>query len=183
MNFPLPVLPFLAIVVAAIGAVIDVYTTKIPNKLTFPAAGLGILLNFAMHGPRAALFAFLGWLIGAFLMILPDPKRKMGFGDAKLMAAMGAFLGPRLVLLSWGFFALLFGFIATMKLLGAFPWTQVPKMLQAATVGMKMRLDMYAAQRINQAMNTPIALGPLIAIGTTLAIVLEKPTLKFLGFS
>jgi prepilin peptidase CpaA len=169
--------------VAVVGAVIDVYTTKIPNRLTFPAAAAGIALNFAFSGLTGALNALYGWFAGVLCMLLPDPKHKMGFGDAKLMGAMGAFLGWKLVIIAWGYFAVLFGIIAMFRAMGAFPWAAVPAMFQAATLGVRAKLDMYAWQRLHDAMRTPIALGPLIAMGTALAIVLEHPTLRFLGFA
>src|ERR1700721_3005694 len=96
----LPIIPIVAIIVAVVAAVIDMKTTKIPNLLTFPAALVGIALNFALLGWQAGLFAILGWFVGALIMVGLDWKKKMGFGDAKLMAAMGAFLQWKGVLIA-----------------------------------------------------------------------------------
>jgi prepilin peptidase CpaA len=178
----LPIIPIVAIIVAVVAAVIDMKTTKIPNLLTFPAALVGIALNFALLGWQAGLFAILGWFVGALIMVGLDWKKKMGFGDAKLMAAMGAFLQWKGVLIAWGFFALLYGAIATVKFLGAMPWNQFGQMVKAAIIGVPLTLNAGAAEKLNKAMNTPIALGPVIALGTLLAILFAKPTLQFLGF-
>ena len=178
----LPIIPIVAVLVAVVAAAIDLKTKKIPNKLTFPAALVGIVLNLVINGWQAALFAVLGWFVGAVIMVLPDPKKKMGFGDAKLMAAMGAFLQWKGVLIAWGYFALLYGAVATVRFLGSVPWNHFGKMVQTASVGMAPTLEASAAEKINKTMNTPIALGPIIAVGTVLAIFLEKATLQFLGF-
>jgi prepilin signal peptidase PulO-like enzyme (type II secretory pathway) len=178
----LPIIPIVAIIVAVVAAVIDLKTTKIPNKLTFPAALVGIVLNFALLGWQAGLFAILGWFVGALIMVGLDWKKKMGFGDAKLMAAMGAFLQWKGVLIAWGFFALLYGAVTTAVFLRAFPWQHSGEMAKAAIIGVTPTIDVAAAEKVKKAMETKIALGPVIALGVLLEVFLEKATLHFLGF-
>src|SRR5262249_19250621 len=83
-----------AIGVAGIACVTDIRTRRIPNLLTFGAAGLGC----AMHGMTGGLTGFgssaLGWLFGLVLFLPFFLVRGMGAGDVKLLAALGAWLGP-----------------------------------------------------------------------------------------
>ncbi len=178
----LPILPIIAMLVVIVAAAIDLKTKKIPNLLTFPAALVGIVLNFALFGWQAALFAVIGWFVGAAIMMLPDPKRKMGFGDAKLMAAIGAILQWKAVLIAWGFFALIYGAISTAMFLSAVPWNNVGAMTKTAMLGASPTIDAADAEKVKKVMETKIALGPVIAVGTLLAILFQKQTLQFLGF-
>jgi hypothetical protein len=55
-------------------------------------------------------------------------------------------------------------------------------MVKAASVGLPSTLDQEAAVKLTAVMTKPVALAPIIALGTLMAILLEKPTLAFLGF-
>jgi prepilin peptidase CpaA len=82
-----------ALLVAVLAAWSDVRTRRIPNLLTLPAAGLGLVLHLVLHG-REGLFSSLGGLGVGMLVLLPAYLgRMLGAGDVKLMAALGAWLG------------------------------------------------------------------------------------------
>lgn len=83
------------LVTVALAAVIDVRTHRIPNWLTFSSLGLGLVLQFAVHGKAGLLMGGLGVLVGAGLFLLPFILGGLGPGDVKLMGAAGAFLGPK----------------------------------------------------------------------------------------
>jgi prepilin signal peptidase PulO-like enzyme (type II secretory pathway) len=175
-------LPFIALAVTVVASIIDLRTRKIPNFLTFPAAALGIILSFFV-ATNTGLMAILGWIVGAGIMIafnLFGNKKKMGFGDAKLIAAVGAFLGLK-VCIAWGYFAVLYGLVAAFKFVTAIPWRYFGDLLKGATIGVAAPLDTEAVQKLNTVMNEPIPLAPLIALGTLASILLDKPTLQFLG--
>jgi prepilin peptidase CpaA len=176
------ILQIAVMVVVIVASVVDIRTTKIPNWLTFGSAPIGIILN-ALFGWQAALWAIAGWVAGVVVMLFFKVviTKQMGMGDTKLIAAIGAFLGLKGVLIVWGYFALLFGAYATFKFLTAIPWSHFGKMVQAATMGLPSTLDAEAAQKLTTVMKTPIPLAPIIAAGTLAAILLEKPTLTFLG--
>lgn len=82
----------------------DITTRRIPNRLVFSGACIGLLLNSVLpegYGFTSALPGAVGFwqaLIGmglGFAIFLPFyAVRAMGAGDVKLMAMVGAFLGP-----------------------------------------------------------------------------------------
>jgi leader peptidase (prepilin peptidase)/N-methyltransferase len=99
-------------------AVIDQETGLLPDDLTLPLVWLGLLVNLAgafVSLPDAVIGAVAGylslWLVYQGYKLLTG-KEGMGYGDFKMNAAVGAFLGwkmlPLVILLS-SFVGLLFG--------------------------------------------------------------------------
>jgi len=79
---------------------IDFDTQLLPDKITFPLGGLGLLVN-AKHlfvSPTDAiwglLFGFLWLWVVVKVFYLITKKQGMGQGDFKLLAVLGAWLGP-----------------------------------------------------------------------------------------
>ncbi|MGD8394534.1 MAG: A24 family peptidase [Candidatus Eiseniibacteriota bacterium] len=83
-----------ALVVAALALATDLADRTIPNALTLPAVVLGLVAQCVVHGPGGLVIGLLGVLIGAGLLLGPFVAGFMGAGDVKLMAALGALLGP-----------------------------------------------------------------------------------------
>jgi prepilin peptidase CpaA len=77
----------------------DVRTRRIPNSLTLSAAGGALLFHLITGGPSAVSWSLAGWLVGAVLFFPIFALRGMGAGDVKLLAAVGAWLGPSQVAL------------------------------------------------------------------------------------
>lgn len=136
-------------------AMIDFDHMILPDRLTWPAIALGILLQPFLSwarlwdGPWGAMAgATLGALLGAGILLavwaawyLIRREEGMGLGDAKMLAAIGAFLGWKGVLVSL-FFAALSGSVVG---LGLMAWSGL---------GGKTRLPF----------GTFLALGGLIAL-------------------
>jgi prepilin peptidase CpaA len=80
--------------VAIIGSVCDVRSRRIPNVLTFGAAGVAFLYALTTGGPSGLGFSAAGWLAGAALFFPFFALGGMGAGDVKLLAALAAWLGP-----------------------------------------------------------------------------------------
>lgn len=84
---------------------IDFDTRLLPDQFTLPLAGLGLAINsfFIFTTPKAAIWGYiLGFLclwIVAFSYQLIRKKEGMGTGDFKLLAALGAWMGPSMLLL------------------------------------------------------------------------------------
>ena len=89
-NAPI-IISVIAVVLIAVYS--DLRWRKIPNCLTLPAIALGFLLNFLGNSWNGLVFAFLGFLVGMGLLILPYILGGMGGGDVKLMGALGALVG------------------------------------------------------------------------------------------
>jgi leader peptidase (prepilin peptidase)/N-methyltransferase len=134
----------------------------LPDRLTVPAIALGILLQPFLPWARlwdgpwgATAGAVLGALLGAGILLavwaawyLLRREEGMGLGDAKMLAAIGAFLGWKGVLVTL-FFAALSGSVVG---LGLMAWSGL---------GGKARLPF----------GTFLALGGLIALFAGEALV------------
>jgi Flp pilus assembly protein protease CpaA len=76
----------------AVASFTDIRWTRIPNALTFPMMLLGFVTAIAEHHPTTAVY---GWLLATAVYF---PLFALGIsraGDAKLMMAIGALVGPR----------------------------------------------------------------------------------------
>lgn len=83
-----------ALAVGCAACVTDIQSRRIPNWLTFGAAGAAIVFHTIFEGGGGFVLATTGWLVGALIMFLPFALRGLGGGDVKLLAALGAWLGP-----------------------------------------------------------------------------------------
>lgn len=83
-----------ALIVAVVAVVCDLRTRRIPNLLTFGAAGVAIVYGVAVGGFVGFESAAGGWLLGAALFFPFFALGGMGAGDVKLLAALGAWVGP-----------------------------------------------------------------------------------------
>jgi Flp pilus assembly protein protease CpaA len=78
----------------------EVKEKRVPNELSFSAMAVGLLLGLAGGGLDGLKLAFWGLTAGGgplllvYLFGLSLRKRLLGGGDVKLMAAIGAFVGP-----------------------------------------------------------------------------------------
>jgi prepilin peptidase CpaA len=79
---------------AIVAALWDVRTGRIPNVLTFGAAAAGLVWSVAIGGFDGLGTSLLGSLVGLALFFPLFALGGMGGGDVKLLAAIGAWLGP-----------------------------------------------------------------------------------------
>jgi len=94
MIWPPPA-PSVAVIAVALAAVIcDLKTRRIPNVLTLGGGLVAFALHSAMGGWSGLLLAVAGWAVGLALFFPLFLLRGMGAGDVKLLAAIGALLGP-----------------------------------------------------------------------------------------
>jgi len=84
-----------ALLVAVVGAALDLQQRRIPNWLTYPGIVLGFVLRGTLLGWRGLATALAGCLLAGGVMFLFFMVRAMGAGDVKIMAAIGAFVGPQ----------------------------------------------------------------------------------------
>jgi prepilin peptidase CpaA len=89
---------WLATATALAACVTDVSRRRIPNALTFASALVGVVVHAWLGGAAGAIFAVVGCALGLLLFLPLFALRGLGGGDVKLLAAFGAFIGPRLVI-------------------------------------------------------------------------------------
>jgi prepilin peptidase CpaA len=88
----------LALALALSAAWTDWRTRKIPNWLTVPALLLGVTIHTVIAGWPGAKTSLEGAGLALALLLPLVLLRGLGAGDWKLMGALGAFLGPVLLL-------------------------------------------------------------------------------------
>jgi leader peptidase (prepilin peptidase) / N-methyltransferase len=139
-------------------AFIDIDTQLLPDSLTLPLLWLGLLLSLFAPPPGAAPIpvdmrsSIIGAIAGYLslwtvyhLFRLLTGKEGMGFGDFKLLAALGAWLGWRMLL---------------------------PTVLIAAAVGAVAGIALLASRGQNR--STPIAFGPFLAAAGWLMLMFGR---------
>jgi len=84
--------PLLAIL--ALATMSDVVERRIPNGLSIGGAAIALLIHAAAFGPSAFGLAVLGWAVCLACFMPLYVNGGMAAGDVKLMAMVGAFLGP-----------------------------------------------------------------------------------------
>jgi prepilin peptidase CpaA len=79
---------------AAIACALDLRWRRIPNWLTVGAALMGIAYHAVAGGWGGIQTASAGWAVGLAIFFIPFALGGLGAGDVKLVAALGAWLGP-----------------------------------------------------------------------------------------
>ena len=120
----------LAVVISLMGLVLaasyfDYYHRRIPNILTLGGICWGAILH-TVHSGFDGLILAMGGLAVGFVFLFPGYLMgKTGAGDVKLLAAVGAYLGPYSAMIA-GFATMLAGAILAMALAlfsrGDSPW-------------------------------------------------------------
>jgi prepilin peptidase CpaA len=183
-----------ALIVGAIGVYTDITTRKIPNKLTFPAALLGIILSccwFAYNSNMGfwpaimggTIYSIGGWFTGVIPMsLIKIFLRQMGHGDTKLMAAVGTFVGPTTLAVIFLYYSFCYGAYAVFKIAPKLPWFQLLMSQEAGRAGISDAMPEVDLSEVNKARKELIPVAPFILGGTILGILLETPTLELMGF-
>jgi len=139
-------------------AFIDIDTQLLPDSLTLPLLWIGLLLSLFAPAPaggpipvdmRSSLIGAIAGYLSLWsvyhLFRLLTAKEGMGYGDFKLLAALGAWLGWQMLL---------------------------PTILIAAAVGAVAGIALLAARGQNR--STPIAFGPFLAAAGWLMLMFGR---------
>ena len=98
MSPPTPQATWLVTAILIVAAAIDWRWLKVPNWLTFPFVLGGLGYALMDDGPEGLLLALAGAGAGLALLLPLWLIGEMGAGDVKLLAGVGAWVGPSLVL-------------------------------------------------------------------------------------
>ena len=96
---------------------IDYAQRRVPNWLNLALLLCGLSTQAWFFGWSGVGAGLLGMLVGFGLLIVAWMMHGMGAGDVKLMAAIGAWLGPMLTLYSFGLGAVIGGVTAVVMIL------------------------------------------------------------------
>jgi prepilin peptidase CpaA len=83
-----------ALIVGIAACVTDYRSRRIPNVLTFGASAAAFVFWAASAHLAGLGFSVAGWVVGCVLFLPVFYLRGMGAGDVKLLAALGAWVGP-----------------------------------------------------------------------------------------
>jgi prepilin peptidase CpaA len=89
---------YLILMILVVAVAWDLRSFRIPNVLTAPAALAGLSYQVATAGFPGLKSSLLGMMVGLGILLIPFLLGGLGGGDVKLLAAMGAWLGPQGIL-------------------------------------------------------------------------------------
>ena len=151
-----------------VATIVDIRTRRIPNDLTATMAGIGLGLSATGISGLPVWASMLGFALGLALMMPGHLFGATGAGDVKLMAAVGAIVGPGLVITAFLFTAVAGGVLAVI--------VAARRQRLAATLAGTGRLVAGSAEAKAVIRSAPsasrFAYGPAIAIGSVLAILM-----------
>jgi prepilin peptidase CpaA len=146
------------------GAAIDMWTRRVPNPLTAGLALIGVI--FAVCGISGlSMGASLGGIAVGLLLMLPGHMiGATGAGDVKLLAAAGAFIGPRHTLTAFFYTVIAGGVIAIVISL----WRGRLRQTVGDTAWLIATAGANAPAIESPLKNNRFAYAPAIAVGTML---------------
>jgi prepilin peptidase CpaA len=154
----------------ALCATTDYRTRRIPNWLTVPAAIAGLVFSAVSPHGIGLLPSLAGFAVGMLLLLLPWILGGGGMGDVKMLAALGAWLGPIWILVAFGMGSILaaFGMVAVMTMSTfAHGFSSTRKRYVAAAANASTQAEAMKARRV-----LPFALPMALATWLLLAWML-----------
>lgn len=166
-NWPV----WLLTAVLVVAAMIDGWKLKVPNWITFPLVVAGVVYNAVTFGWAGFGLSLVGTGVGLALLLPAYAVGGMGAGDVKLLAGVGAWVGPVVTLYAFCVSSILGGVIAVAMVLIGRSWRRHFHQFWAicnefVTVGDPEKLSAIAAERKSSMMllpyGIPIALGSIV---------------------
>jgi len=95
-----PIITCILLLLLCMAAYQDICSYRIGNMLVISGAILGVLLNVFLPTGISLYQSLAGWGVGLLLLLPLYLLRAMGAGDVKLMAMVGAFMGPQAIMVT-----------------------------------------------------------------------------------
>jgi prepilin peptidase CpaA len=169
----------IAVAIAAVSAVSDARTGRIPNLLTLPSAALALGVH-ALMGATALVSSVLGLCLAGLVplaLFYMSGGRAIGGGDVKLFAALGAWAGPAAGLrLELSAFVLLAAF-ALVRL--AFRGELLRVLVRSALLFARPLLPRAFRAHATLTPLTEVRMGPAIFAGTLSVVAADLLEAKF----
>jgi len=102
---------------------IDYKERRVPNYLNVLIGITGLIAQTYFHGWSGLATGLEGWILGLGLLILPWAMHMMGAGDVKLLAGMGAWMGPGMILWTFAIGAIIGGIASLLMIAAKHRWT------------------------------------------------------------
>jgi prepilin peptidase CpaA len=149
-----------AVVIAAIAAISDLRTRRIPNWLTYTGLLMAVSARTIFGGWSGLMSGVAGVFVAGGIFALFFFLGAMGGGDVKLMGAVGAWMGPSHAVLTLIAVCMAGGFIAFAYLIFGFDKSLAVKVEDGAKTS-----DLPCAGRTDRT-SPRVPFGLAIAIGT-----------------
>ncbi|MCG7201680.1 prepilin peptidase [Marinobacter pelagius] len=150
----------------------DFSSRRIPNVLTFSMIVLGITLHSLGAQWQGAGFALSGLLVGLFCFLPLYFFAALGAGDVKLLAAVGALIGPYAVFLSAVMTLLVGGVFALAFITWKGGLFEMARRYWSMFVSLAYLQPTYIAPAKGEAAGLRLPYAPAIACGTALSVLL-----------
>ena len=173
-TIPFTFIDYYLVCILILCAIIDCYSHKIPNLLTYPTIILALLYNFFYYGIDGLLFSIIGLLLGIIILGIFYIFGVMGAGDVKLMGAVGAVFGPKNALNSFLFTGIIGGIYAMMVLIFRFKTSR--RLFNRIIITIKTLLftGNFSLIPAGEEEKTPkLCYGIAIALGALITILLK----------
>jgi prepilin peptidase CpaA len=108
----------IVLLISLAGCIVNLRTRHIPNVLTFGSAAAALIFYGVTGGVHGLLAAGGGMLIATLIFFGPFALGGLGAGDVKLLAALGAWLGPMTALWLAAYTAMAGGVLALVVAVG-----------------------------------------------------------------
>lgn len=168
VRFSLFYLGLLAVGLIA-ASTFDITARRVPNWISVGLLTSGVISRYLAGGVSEAGWGLAGAAVGLLLLLFPYARHWIGGGDVKLLAAVGAWLGPLLVLHATLFAALAAGLISCFYLARSPREVRKQVLLNLKLTFMLRRVpEMPEASGREDRLSPPLA--PAIALGTAGAV-------------
>lgn len=162
---------FITVSVTSLAALVfDIKFGRIPNWITLPVMTAGITYHYCSTGFQGLGLSVAGLLIGFSIFFVFYALGGMGAGDIKLMAALGALLGPKDILFTAAFTAIAGGIYAAILLLAKDNRKALTR-YKAMAKGIIMTGHLVYIEEDERI--TPLRYGAAIAVGAMTALMLR----------